>query len=142
MDPVSYLRPRNALSDQVTICRSCEYYTRPKRTHPGLTILQVEDDTYPADSGTGGFMNKAILAIVIACLGTSAFAQVRVRGHFRKDGTYVAPHVRTKPNNTRSDNWSTRGNVNPYTGEAGTQSPDRPAGSTYEPYRSNNEKPN
>lgn len=86
-------------------------------------------------------MKKFVFAILIAAISTSAFAQVRVRGHFRKDGTYVAPHVRTKPNNTRSDNWSTRGNVNPYTGRAGTQSPDRPNNDSDYPFQSTEQKP-
>jgi hypothetical protein len=46
-----------------------------------------------------------------------------VHGYFRKNGTYVQPHMRTSPNNTKMDNWSTKGNVNPYTGKAGTKSP-------------------
>jgi hypothetical protein len=46
---------------------------------------------------------------------------VHVHGYVKKDGTYVAPHDRTAPNNTRNDNWSTRGNVNPETGKAGTK---------------------
>jgi hypothetical protein len=33
----------------------------------------------------------------------------------------VAPHYQTNPNTTRLDNWSTRGNVNPYTGAMGTK---------------------
>ena len=44
-----------------------------------------------------------------------------VRGYVRNDGTYVAPHHATNPNNTRIDNWSSKGNVNPYTGKPGTQ---------------------
>lgn len=89
-------------------------------------------------------MKKIVFAMLIACISASAFAQVRVRGYTRKDDTYVAPHVRTSPNQTRSDNWSTRGNVNPYTGRTGTQTPDRPAtsGSTYDPYRSSDDRPN
>jgi len=39
-----------------------------------------------------------------------------VRGYTRKDGTYVAPHRQSNPNNTTRDNWSTRGNRNPDTG--------------------------
>lgn len=45
---------------------------------------------------------------------------VQVDGYFRKDGTYVAPHYRSAPNSTPWDNWSTKGNVNPYTGKPGT----------------------
>lgn len=44
-----------------------------------------------------------------------------VRGHVRKDGTYVPPHHATNPNNTHKDNWSSKPNVNPYTGNAGTK---------------------
>lgn len=42
-------------------------------------------------------------------------------GYVRQDGTYVAPSYATNPNSTRSDNYSTKGNVNPYTGKPGTK---------------------
>ncbi|MFV5691715.1 hypothetical protein ACM55K_06810 [Flavobacterium sp. LT1R49] len=63
------------------------------------------------------------LLFLIAFLFTTAlsFAQVSVRGYYRSNGTYVQPHQRTAPNYTRNDNYSTVGNVNPYTGTAGTQ---------------------
>ena len=44
-----------------------------------------------------------------------------VRGYVTKNGTYVAPHYETNSNGTKNDNWSTRGNVNPFTGVAGTK---------------------
>lgn len=67
-----------------------------------------------------------ILLLIGLFLATFTLAQadVSVRGYYRKDGTYVAPHMRSSPNNTKNDNWSTRGNVNPYTGKAGTKAPD------------------
>lgn len=46
-----------------------------------------------------------------------------VRGYTTKKGTYVAPHRQTNPNGTKRDNWSTKGNVNPYTGKVGTKNP-------------------
>ncbi|MFH0822044.1 MAG: thermonuclease family protein [Pseudomonadota bacterium] len=46
-----------------------------------------------------------------------------VSGYHKKDGTYVAPHRRTNPNDYKGDNWTTRGNVNPDTGEKGSKSP-------------------
>lgn len=49
-----------------------------------------------------------------------------VKGHVTKDGTYVPPHVRTSPNGTKLDNYSTKGNVNPYTGKEGTKDPFAP----------------
>lgn len=48
-----------------------------------------------------------------------------VRGYVKKNGTYVAPHRQTNPNRTQRDNWSTKGNVNPYTGKPGTKTPTR-----------------
>lgn len=42
-----------------------------------------------------------------------------VSGYTRANGTYVAPHYQTDPNGTRNDNFSTRGNINPHTGEVG-----------------------
>ncbi|MDO9533282.1 MAG: hypothetical protein Q7O12_14305 [Deltaproteobacteria bacterium] len=46
-----------------------------------------------------------------------------VQGYTRKDGTYVQPHHRTAPDNSRFNNYSTQGNVNPYTGQMGTVNP-------------------
>jgi endonuclease YncB( thermonuclease family) len=54
-------------------------------------------------------------------LESSSNATVNVRGYFRKDGTYVAGHQRTAPDGNFSNNWSTEGNVNPYTGKVGTK---------------------
>lgn len=44
-----------------------------------------------------------------------------VSGYTRRDGTYVHSYHATDPNSTRNDNYSTRGNINPYTGEPGTK---------------------
>jgi hypothetical protein len=46
-------------------------------------------------------------------IGTAATAQVQVKGHFRKEGTYVAPSVRSAANSSRLDNFSSRPNYNP-----------------------------
>lgn len=69
-------------------------------------------------------MKKLLFIIAILFTTTLSFAQVSVRGYYRSNGTYVQPHQRTAPNYTRNDNYSTVGNVNPYTGKAGTQSRD------------------
>ena len=55
--------------------------------------------------------------------GGSHSGHVAVRSHTRKTGTQVSPHHRSGPNRTQSDNWSTRGNVNPDTGKPGTKTP-------------------
>ncbi len=73
-------------------------------------------------------MRKLILtaAIGLFSLITNAqnygtYNQVYVNPYQTSSGTYVSGHYRTAPNNTRNDNWSTVGNVNPYTGQHGTK---------------------
>lgn len=68
-------------------------------------------------------MKKIFAAALFAALASSAFAQVHVSGYTKSNGTYVAPHMRSSPNSTTADNYSTKGNINPYTGEAGTKNP-------------------
>ena len=67
-------------------------------------------------------MNKTLIACLALATGAAA-AQTYVNPHTRKDGAYVEGHFRSAPNSTRSDNYSTQGNHNPYTGDAGTQRP-------------------
>ena len=72
-------------------------------------------------------MKPIMLALALATVVTTgAFAKGshHVKGYIRSDGTYVAPHRATNPNNTTRDNWSVKPNVNPYTGVPGTKSPD------------------
>ena len=49
---------------------------------------------------------------------------VYVKPYTRKDGVKVKGHYRTAPNYTNRDNFSTKGNVNPYTGKKGIVNPD------------------
>lgn len=63
-----------------------------------------------------------------------AFADTYVNGYTRSDGTYVQPHYRSSPNNTTLDNYSTRGNTNPYTGRQGTVDPYSGASRNYDSY--------
>jgi hypothetical protein len=73
----------------------------------------------------GGIIRSAIAASIgIAMLLGSECAlggDVSVRGYHRKDGTYVRPHMRSAPDGRFENNWSTYGNVNPYTGKLGTK---------------------
>lgn len=61
------------------------------------------------------------LPAVLVLLALAAVAQVHVRGYVRRDGTYVQPHYRSNPDGNFNNNWSTKGNINPYTGEPGTR---------------------
>jgi hypothetical protein len=68
---------------------------------------------------------KAIIIFAAACalsMGAAAKSGSHsIRGHVTKSGTYVAPSRATNPNSTKMDNYSQKGNVNPYTGKAGTK---------------------
>ena len=65
-----------------------------------------------------GNLKKIISFILLSpCLliSQNAFADVYVNGYTRSDGSYVGGHYRSSPNSSVYDNWSTYGNVNPYT---------------------------
>lgn len=56
---------------------------------------------------------------------TTTLPAVRYQsGYQRTDGTVVSSHYKTESNNTNWDNFSTRGNSNPYTGESGSRARD------------------
>lgn len=64
---------------------------------------------------------KKVFLFLFLCFSLFSFAQdVWVNGYYRSNGTYVEGHYRTPPNNTINDNYSTQGNINPYTGKHGT----------------------
>lgn len=70
------------------------------------------------------------LLMLFLGIGYAYARDVRVGGYIRKNGTYVQPHIRTTPNSSYFDNYSTKGNVNPYTGQTGHVNPD-PSFSSY-----------
>jgi hypothetical protein len=71
-----------------------------------------------------------VLSILLTCtcslFAGSSVAQrksssdVYVRPYVKSNGTVVEGHIRSAPDKTAGNNFSTKGNVNPYTGEAGT----------------------
>jgi hypothetical protein len=84
-------------------------------------------------------MRALTIGLIAIAVTASAAAQqpVQRKGYIRSDGTYVAPSYSTKPNGTTLDNYSTKGNYNPYSGKAGTVDPYKAPsyGSTYKPYK-------
>ncbi|MFZ3071917.1 MAG: hypothetical protein WA162_01595 [Thermodesulfobacteriota bacterium] len=46
-----------------------------------------------------------------------------VNGYYKSNGTYVEGYYRSSPNNSVLDNYSTKGNSNPYTLEKGYVDP-------------------
>ena len=64
---------------------------------------------------------RLLLVLGLTVCVFAGIGQTRVRGHFRKDGTYVMPHYRSRADSSFWNNWSTSGNLNPYTGKYGTR---------------------
>ena len=73
----------------------------------------------------------AIALFIILFVATSFGGDVYVRGYYRSDGTYVQPHYRSAPDGNPWNNFSTYGNVNPYTGQPGYRRPDSYYGNSY-----------
>lgn len=69
-------------------------------------------------------MHKILMALSLALVAVSAQAKdTYVSPHVTRDGRLVEGHFKSTPNDTKLDNYSTKGNVNPYTGQAGTKDP-------------------
>ena len=76
---------------------------------------------YGTSSGTYGSRSNSY--------GSSTNSSVRYQqGYTRTDGTYVQGHYKTNTNSTNHDNFSTRGNVNSYTGTSGSRARDYSTG--------------
>ena len=73
-------------------------------------------------------MKKLFFTMVVALMAaTTVLAQSHKyqRGYTRKStGTYVTGHYKTRSDRTNHNNFSTRGNSNPYTGSKGSRARD------------------
>ena len=72
-------------------------------------------------------MKKLIKLLVVGItllFAGAAFAEdVFVNGYLRSDGTHVNSYHRTSPDSDPWNNYSTKGNYNPYTGQQGHRDP-------------------
>lgn len=64
-----------------------------------------------------------LLAILAFVASATASADSYVNGYTRRDGTYVQPHYRSNSDGSTYNNYSSQGNVNPYTGQEGRTVP-------------------
>lgn len=71
------------------------------------------------------------LLVLIGLLSGFLLADQYVHGYTRSNGTHVDGYYRSSPNNTVGDNFSTKGNVNPYTGQEGTKTYGGTYGNSY-----------
>lgn len=75
-------------------------------------------------------MRKILLSVILLFIvffttakANSVLAYQRVRSYYKKStGTYVNSYFRTHSNSYKFDNWSSKGNYNPYTGKKGYKS--------------------
>src|SRR5579862_8539383 len=74
---------------------------------------------------------SAALTALCICGSVASHADDYQHGYFRRDGTYVAPHYRSDPNETITNNFSFRGSVMPYTGKVSTNRYDQDIESPY-----------
>ena len=69
-------------------------------------------------------MKKTLLFTLIATALFSMISEAKyVRVYYKKDGTYVSGYNRSSADSTKINNYSTKGNINPYTGSKGYKSP-------------------
>ncbi|MGH7775437.1 MAG: hypothetical protein ACREQA_24690 [Candidatus Binatia bacterium] len=70
-------------------------------------------------------MKKIMFLIALSVFLTHSQADAAsVTGHFRRDGTYVSPHIRTNPDRNPYNNYNFPGNYNPNTGRITPGNPD------------------
>ena len=100
-----------------TVYTPCSYpqssYSSPRSTFnapPVSNIISVPSSTYSLPS--------------VSIPSTVNYSTTTVSGHSRSNGTYVDSYVRSMPNTTNWDNFSTRGNSNPFTGSTGYRARD------------------
>lgn len=83
-------------------------------------------------------IKKTLILLLLLMFSTSCYAAQYVNGYMKSNGTYVQGHYRSNSDFTRLNNYSTKGNMNPYTGQMGTSNPSPYVRTnTYRPYKSN-----
>jgi hypothetical protein len=72
--------------------------------------------------GASTSLLSVVLCVVSLFIGFACPAKdVAVKGYTTKNGTHVQPHMRSAPDGSKANNYSTKGNVNPHTGKPGTR---------------------
>lgn len=64
----------------------------------------------------------SVLGVLALGMISSVSAATKVKSYYKPStGTYVNSYYKSNSNGTKLDNYSTKGNYNPYTGKAGTK---------------------
>lgn len=65
-------------------------------------------------------LKKLLFFLSVILISTISYADDYVKGYYRSDGTYVGGYYRSSPNGSVTDNYTYKGNTNPYTGTQGS----------------------
>lgn len=80
-----------------------------------VVALTLSGNTFARGSSFGGHTSSK------SSYSYGSRSDHAISGYTRSNGTYVQPSHATNPDVTRNNNYSTKGNVNPYTGKFGTK---------------------
>ena len=107
-----------------------------------LAAIARAMDSYsvPSVSYSVPSVSYSVPSVTYSVPSTVNYNTTSVSGYTRSNGTYVQSHVRTMPNNTNWDNFSTKGNSNPFTGSTGYRARDYSSGAYNYGYNSNGHK--
>ena len=72
------------------------------------------------------FLILVFAVLYILFFAPNADAATRVKGYIKKNGTYVAPYFKSQPDRIKINNYSTKGNINPFNGKKGSVNPYKP----------------
>lgn len=64
-----------------------------------------------------------LLVVIVMLIPMSGYAQVHVKGYYRKDGTYVSPHIRSSPDAYKWNNYGPSSSSPLYTGKGSITPP-------------------
>jgi hypothetical protein len=72
-------------------------------------------------------VKKYLIAVLLLSLFLPAWAEAKyTRSYVRRDGTFVSGYRSSRPDRNRWNNYSSKGNINPYTGKRGSIDPLKP----------------
>jgi len=94
-----------------------------QETMPHFAIDGSSSSVHPNQMKTKPSPILACIAglVIFASVVTTLAQSTYVSPYLKKDGTYVQGHHRSLPDGNFYNNWSTKPNVNPYTGMEGTR---------------------
>lgn len=83
-------------------------------------------------------MRKVLIVLLLLLISSTMAYADYVSGYQRNNGTYVRGYYKSSPDSFKQNNYSYKGNTNPYTGKKGYNSgiPKMRTNNTYRPYKS------